>query len=152
MHAPPPDAPHRTTNPCLLQNMPRHSRSPAGVCVAPHTLTHLPELGLLPHSVVCHSLIPHLVAHRSHTISCALGHTQPPSSAQFEGPFLPPIGGVARCAPWLEQRGSGSGLCMLKWWCQVGGRGDEGLVRSVWLGEGWQKMWGMKGGGRAFVH
>ena len=66
----------------------------------------------------------------------------------FEGHSFLPLGASPVVRPGLSKGGWGRGLAQVEGWrCQVGGRGDEGL-----LGEGWRKWWGTKGGGRALMN
>ena len=75
----------------------------------------------------------------------------PPRLPSFDGHSFLPLGASPVVHPGLSKGGRGQGLAQVEGWHVKWGAGAmRGL--SVWLGEGWWKWWGMKGGGRALMN
>ena len=129
----------RTARPTLpAPKLPNRSPSPTGVCAAPDISPTCPNWACSISFPSCAAFprrspaVPHPDARRSYSISCTGLLSQPP-------PRLPSlravpsllVGGVARCAPWLERRGSDEVWVrvVVRWlklegrWCRVGGQG-----------------------------
>ena len=137
VHALPPDAPHRRTTPACSKTCHGAPAPPLGSVLRRTSSLTCPNWACSPTQL---RAIPSFL-----TWLRAAPTQSPVCWVTLNPPRLPslraPLGASPVVCPGLSKGGRGQGRAQVEgWWCQVGGRGDEG--RPSGLGKG-----GGRGGG-----
>ena len=128
MHILPPDAPHAQPTPACSETCHGAPAPPLGSVRRTSSLT-CPNWAYSPTQLRAIPLfLTRLCTAPTQSPVCWVT-LNPPGLPSFEGHSFLPLGVSPVVHPGLSKGGQGQGLAQVEGWrCQVGGRGDEGLV------------------------